>query len=641
MVKRQQRKKATEKKTAGKAAKAPKGRLSSILTKLAAAAVWAAIILGGILTWYAYDLPDVERAFTPERRPSITLLAADGSEMTTSGDVFAGAVRLEDLPPALTAAVLSTEDRRFRSHFGIDVIGLGRAMFENLRAGRIVQGGSTITQQVAKNLFLTPQKTVKRKVQELLLAIWLEWKFSKDQILTVYLNRVYLGAGTYGIEAAARKYFGRSARDLTLYQSALIAGLLKAPSRYNPRSSPELADRRAGQVLDNMVAAGALSVEGAEAAKLRNRTQPVPVAGPSGRYFIDWVLEQVSSYVGPADRDLVVVTTFASGLQERMDAAIRAGLSEGGKKYGNPEVAVLAMTPAGAVRAMIGGRNYEGSQFNRATQARRQPGSAFKPIVYLAGLEQGLRPDSMLLDAPVNVGAWRPRNFNGRYTGDVTMADALARSINSVAVRISEQSGRDKVIETARRLGLTSELTPHPSLALGVSEVSLLELTGAYATFANGGYGVWPYGIEEIRDGQGQVLYRRKGAGPGRVVGEENVRDMQRMLAGVLRDGTGRAAALGRPAGGKTGTSQDYRDAWFLGYTADLVTGVWIGHDDDRSLKGMTGGGLPAKLWRAFMVSAHLGTPARPLPGSGAAPREEGPGFWQSLKEFFGSAPKE
>lgn len=601
-------------------------------------AVWAVIVFSLAAAWYATDLPDVDKAFNATRRPTITVLAADGTTLVRTGDIYGRLIRLDDLPKALPQAVLATEDRRFYNHFGLDIIGLGRAMIANIRAGQIVQGGSTITQQVAKNLFLTPDRTIKRKIQELMLALWLERKFTKDQILTIYLNRVYLGAGTYGVAAAARKYFGRPAGRLTEYQAAMLAGLLKAPSRYNPIARPDRAKVRTTQVLKNMVAAGYLTAKGVQKA----------VSGPAAlaqgrlpskgrRYFTDWVLEQVSDYVNPGDRDLIVRTTLSPELQRLAEDRAEKILTKEGVKNGIGQAALVALTPSGAVRAMVGGRSFARSQFNRVTQARRQPGSAFKPFVYLAALESGLTPDDVLVDEPVRIGDWRPSNFSRRHQGAITASTALAKSINTVAVKVGERAGRGRVITTARRLGLSGNFKATPSLALGVGEVSLLELTAAYGPFANGGSGVWAYGIEEIRDGAGNSLYRRGGSGPGQVVSGRDVAFMNAMLSEAISGGTGRAANINRPQGGKTGTSQNFRDAWFIGYTADLVTGVWMGNDNGTAMKNVTGGGAPARLWRDFMAAAHKGLPARALPGlktipvQEQPPKKEGPGFWKSL----------
>ncbi len=581
--------------------------------------VWVVIGVIGILAFYAYDLPDVDQALAATRRPTITLKAKDNSHLLTLGDIHGLPVGLNELPPALSQAVMATEDRRFYSHFGLDIIGLARATYANITAGHIVQGGSTLTQQVAKNLFLTPDRTLKRKVQELLLALWLEQKFSKDQILTVYLNRVYLGAGTYGVEAASRRYFRKSAKNLSTYEAAMLAGLLKAPSRYNPARSPKRARERTEQVLVNMVAAGYLSEQDKEALKRGAKSvKPVRTSRKS-RYFTDWILSRVSGYVSPGDTDIIVHTTLDRSLQADAQSAIARAL-KGGENLNVSQAALVAMGPNGAVRAMVGGADYGLSQFNRATQARRQPGSAFKPIVFLTGLEKGLTPQSRFIDEPLTIDDWSPRNFSREYLGPVSLSEALAKSINTVAVSVSEKAGRENVIQTARRLGITSDLQAAPSLALGVSSVSLIEMTSAYATFANGGFGIWPYGIEEILDGEGRVLYRRQGSGPGRVVKAPIAGAMNAMLAHALQKGTGKAANFNRPIAGKTGTSQNFRDAWFIGYSADLIAGVWMGNDNQASMKNVTGGGLPAKAWRRFMVAAHARTPVRALPDGGKPP---------------------
>lgn len=598
-----------------RAARAKRGVLGRVLYGLCVVALWLGIAGGAAVAWYAWTLPDVSDAFDATRRPSLTVLAADGTELATVGDLYGLPVSLDELPPALPHAVIATEDRRFYDHFGLDPIGLARALWVNIRAGRIVQGGSTITQQVAKNLFLTPDRTIERKVQEALLALWLEHRFTKDQILTVYLNRVYLGAGAYGVDAAARRYFDKPASELSTWQSAMLAGLLKAPSRDNPIADAERARARTRIVLANMVDAGYLTEKAAKAARA-DPARTVPAAGGAGmRYFVDWISDQVPDYVTPG-RDLVVQTTLDPALQSMADAQVSAMLDGPARDKGIEQAGLVVLSPDGAVKAMVGGRDYGQSQFNRAVQARRQPGSAFKPFVYLAGLEAGLTPDTRIDDAPITVDGWSPRNFDGRYRGAVRLADGLADSINTVAVRVAQRAGLARVAETARRLGAVGGLPATPSLALGAAEVTLLNLTAAYAAFANGGYGVWPYGIEEIRTRGGDVLYRRSGGGPGRVIDENLVGPMNRMLARVITDGTGRAAALDRPAAGKTGTSQDHRDAWFIGYTADYVTGVWMGNDDASPTRRAVGGGLPARLWRAVMAEASAGLDPRPLPGT-------------------------
>jgi penicillin-binding protein 1A len=580
-----------------------------------AAAVWVVAGVTLLLGWYAVDLPDVDQALSPVRRPAITLLTADGSELKTYGDAYRRPVTLAELPPALPAAVLATEDRRFYDHFGVDLIALVRATLANLRTGQIVQGGSTISQQAAKNLFLTSERTFKRKIQELMLAIWLEHRFTKEQILTIYLNRVYLGAGTYGVEAAALRYFDKPAKDLTIYESAMLAGLLKAPSRYSPAANPDLATQRALQVLDNMVDAGALTEAQAEVAKRQRAiatrsTESIHFA----RHFTDWVMERLPGYVPVGTRDLIVTTTLDKRLQKAAEVHTDALLDDAGAKVGASEAALVSLAPDGAVVALVGGHDYGRSQFNRATQALRQPGSAFKLFVYLAALEAGYTPQTRVLDAPISVDGWTPGNFDGKFRGDVSLLDAFSQSLNTATVRVIQRVTPQRVVAVAQRLGITSELLPSPSLALGTSEASLLEMTAAYGVFANGGMGVWPYAIREVKDTAGNVLYRRTGSGPGLVVLGAQVQQMADMMAEVMASGTGKTARIERPAAGKTGTTQNFRDAWFIGYTADYVTGVWVGNDDNAPMKRVSGGSLPAMLWKRYMTSAEIGHPLRPLP---------------------------
>jgi penicillin-binding protein 1A len=580
--------------------------------------VWAFIIGLFGAGWLYTDIPDFEESLSPSRTPTIWILAADGSELASVGDLYGIPVTLSDLPPSLPQAVLATEDRRFYNHFGVDLIGLTRAMVANIRAGRIVQGGSTITQQVAKNLFLTSDRTYKRKLQEVMVALWLENKFSKDQILALYLNRVYLGAGTYGVDAAARKYFGVSATDVTVWQSALLAGLLKAPSRFNPHSSQERAAARTKVVLSNMVTAGYLTEQEASNARAIKSRGDAVRPGRNAPYFVDWVLDQVRDYAGNPDRDLIVRTTLDPTLQRNAEQRLIGALSQNGQEQKIGQGAILVMRPDGAVAAMVGGRSYRQSQFNRAVQARRQPGSAFKPVIYLAGLQAGLKPSDIIEDAPITVGTWSPNNFDGKFLGPISLQEGLARSSNSVAVRVALEAGMPRVTKTARSLGLDPGDAPDASVALGTGETSLMDLVAGYAPFANGGMGILPFGIEEIRDGGGNLLYQRTGSGSGRVVDAKYVGPMNAMLRSVVDTGTGRAARLDRPAAGKTGTSQNHRDAWFVGYTADYVGGVWLGNDDSSPMRRVTGGGLPATLWRDVMTTAHQGRLAKALPSGGA-----------------------
>ena len=573
-------------------------------------AIWTGFFALLFLAWCAYDLPGPERLNELKRQPSVALLATDGSLIASYGDLYGDSVKLSDLPPYLPAAVLATEDRRFYDHFGIDLRGVARALYVNFKEGDTVQGGSTITQQVAKNLFLTPERSLHRKGQEMLLAFWLERTFTKDQILELYLNRVYFGAGTYGVDAAAKKYFGRSARDVTIFQAAMLAGLLKAPSRFNPFNDKDLAKSRAELVIHNMVAAGALTE--AEADAISEASEPSTSSQASnqiGQHFADWVIDQVSSYVGYADQDLVVQTTLDPALQHQAESTLVRVLAEQGATMKASQGALVSMRPDGAVLAMVGGTDYRGSQFNRATQALRQPGSAFKAFVFLTAFENGFVPGNMFVDGPIRIGNWSPGNYQDRYYGKVTLRDAFARSMNSVAVQLSERVGRSKVIDTAHRLGITEPLDNTAAIALGVSETTLLEMTGAYATFANQGNGVWPFGIERITARDGTVLYERQGSGPGSVASPQAVRKMLDVMSATVTDGTAKRAKIDRPVYGKTGTSQNFRDAWFIGLTSDMVTGVWVGNDNNAPMDKVTGGTLPVMIWHDFMAPALANTP--------------------------------
>lgn len=577
---------------------------------LALGVIWA-----GLFLFLAPALPDLRDLRTMPKSPGITIVAADGSTLDRRGAFNGVFVSLRELPDHLAQAVIATEDRRFYKHFGMDVVGFGRAMLVNIRSGRIVQGGSTITQQLTKNLYLTPERTIVRKLRELMLAIWLEARLEKDEILAAYLNRVYLGDGTFGVEAASRRYFGKSARKLSLQESAIIAGLLKAPSRYAPTNDLKRSRKRAEQVLLNMVDAGFLSQERMNAAKRAPATPVKAVRGPrKARYFVDWVHELLPEWASQTKDDLVVFTTLDPAYQRHAERAVEDNLRRYGKSRNVGQGALVALDRFGAVKAMVGGRSYRASQFNRAVQASRQPGSAFKPFVYLAAVESGLSPSSRVKDSPVSVDGWEPRNNDGRYQGDVTLTRALAQSINTVAVKLSERVGRDRVRETARRMGVASPLSGHPSIALGTSEVNLLELTAAYVPFANAGRGGVPYAVTEIRTRSGDVIYRRQPWPNDRVIDTQTIRAMNEMLSEVVRSGSGKAARPGsRPAAGKTGTTQDYRDGWFVGYTADFVVGVWIGNDDNAPMRRGGGGDVPARMWRQFIVQASKGLPERPL----------------------------
>ena len=595
--------------------------------------IWGVVIIGIITAYFAYDLPNTDKALEVSRRPLVTFVARDGSKIYETGNLKGAPVKINDLPKYVSQAVIATEDRRFYSHHGIDIIGVIRAFARNIEAGKIVQGGSTISQQVAKNLFLTPDRTFKRKYQELLLAFWLEQKFTKDQILSIYLNRVYLGSGTYGIDSASRKYFGIPARKLSVFQAAIIAGLLKAPSRLNPNTNLKAAILRGKVVISNMVVAGYLTKTQAKKALSGKIYQGRRSYSKGvGRYFIDWIYEQLKGFIGPQRKDIIVKTTLDLSLQGRIENFVDNYLKKNSKKYNVRQCAIIVMSPYGEILAMVGGRNYQKSQFNRSTQARRQPGSAFKPIVYLTAIESGLTPDSKFVDSPVLIKGWAPQNYDRKFYGEMSLKEALARSINTIAVKLSEHVGRGKVIKTARRLGIMAPLIPSPSLALGTFGVSLIELTGAYAVLANGGNGIWPFGLMEINYSSGGKLYRRHGDGTGQIIEPRHVSQMNSMMGEVIRSGTGRKARLGVLAYGKTGTSQGFRDGWFIGYTKDVVAGVWIGNDNESPMNKVTGGTLPAAIWKKIMSEAlQIKTAAKKSRIRRTEPVLEHKSFWDNL----------
>lgn len=571
---------------------------------------------GAVIAYFAAQLPNATSWAVPERPPNIKILAADGSLLANRGDTGGENVTLEELPPYLHQAVVAIEDRRFYSHIGIDPIGLGRVLVEAITSGDRLTGASTITQQLARTLFLTMDRTAERKIQEAILAVWLEIQYSKDDILEMYLNRVYFGAGAYGVDAAARVYFGKPASSVTLAEAALLAGLLPAPSRYAPTSNPDAAKARQLLVLRAMVETGFITERQAGLAAAGDVVTVDNTASGSLNYVADWVADLVPSFIGAINGDIVVDTTIDTTLQSEAAATLGEGLAENGEALGVSQGALLAMSVDGAVRAMVGGRDYSESQFNRAVSAQRQPGSAFKPFVYLTALERGLYPETIRFDQPVNINGWAPENYSEEYLGPVSLQRALALSLNTVSVQLTSEVGPASVVSTARRLGIGSQIEPHPSIALGTSEVSLLEMTGAYATFANGGNGVIPYVIRRIQTEDGDILYERAGGGPGQVVRPEYVAMMNSMLAETMATGTGRRAAIGDwSTAGKTGTSQDWRDAWFVGFTSHLVTGIWIGNDDNSPTQRATGGNLPAAMWNRFMTVAHAGIPVASLPG--------------------------
>ncbi len=578
--------------------------------------VWCAIGGAGLFAFYATKLPSIDALAVPKRPPNIAILDENGTLLANRGDTGGAAIRIADLPPYLPKAFIAIEDRRFYSHLGIDPFGILRAMARNLSGGGAVQGGSTLTQQLAKNLFLSQERTVSRKIQEAILALWLEHKYSKTQILELYLNRVYFGSGAYGVEAAAQKYFGHGARNITLPEAAVLAGLMKAPARLAPNRNPAGASERAQQVIAAMVQEGFIT-DAMAALALAHPAQAMHDQNTnSANYAADFVMDTLDDTVGAIDEDIIVSTTLSAGLQAAAEQALTEELDRKGAPFGVGQGALVALDPDGAIKALVGGRNYADSQFDRAVSAKRQPGSAFKPFVYLAALENGLTPASVRQDAPINVKGWQPENYSHEYFGPVTLTKALSLSLNTVAVRLGVEVGPKAIIKVAHRLGIISDLSANASIALGTSEVTPLEIVTAYAPFANGGIGVQPQIISKVKTAAGKLLYQRKKSSNGRVIDQNHVAMMNTMLQETLLTGTARKGAVpGWQAAGKTGTSQDWRDAWFIGYTSHLVAGVWLGNDDNSPTKKASGGNLPVEIWSRFMRVAHQGLPPQPLPG--------------------------
>jgi penicillin-binding protein 1A len=583
--------------------------------------LWGAIAAVGSFAYVASTLPPIQSLEVPKRPPTVEIVGLDGKALVSRGEMSGTDVPIKELPPYLPRAFVAIEDRRFYSHYGVDPVGLVRAAVANVLHRGVSQGGSTITQQLAKNLFLTQDRTLWRKMQEAVLAVWLERKFSKSQILELYLNRVYFGSGAYGVEAAAQRYFGKSARQVKVAEAAMLAGLVKSPSRLAPSRNPNGAERRAQMVLAAMADAGFVTETMAKSALMQPARAVKASGAGSVNYVADWIMDVLDDLVGRVEQDLVVETSIDPGLQAAAEKSLVDELALKGAKFDVGQGALVAMTPDGAVRALVGGKSYNESQYNRAVAAKRQPGSAFKPFVYLTAIERGLTPDTMRDDKPIAIKGWKPENYTRDYHGPVTLTQALAQSLNTVSVRLTLEFGPVAVAKTAYRLGIASKLDPNPSLALGTSEVSLIELTSAYAPFANGGEAVTPHVVERVRTHSGKVLYSRASPNLGRIVEARYVAMMNVMMRETLTIGTAQKAQLpGWTAAGKTGTSQDFRDAWFIGYTSHLVTGVWLGNDDSSPTKKATGGGLPVEIWTRFMRGAHQGIPVAALPGLVGAP---------------------
>lgn len=603
-----------------------------------ALSAFATIVIVGLVgtslfwNWAFHDLPDAPTSaselWTARREPSVTVQDMNGDVLALRGPLYARAIALDALPDHVPQAFLAIEDQRFYEHDGVDHRGVARALWVNFRAGRSIQGGSTITMQLVKNLILSPDRLVRRKLQEMRLARELERNLTKTEILELYLNRIYLGARAYGVEAAAQRYFAKSATDLTLAEAALLAALPKAPSRLDPTVNLDAAQARAATVLAAMQEAGFITASQRAEALAEPAVPAPPATTPDNPaqwgHVFDYAVTEAQRLLAEDVPDLVIRTTIDPELVQAAQAAVASALDSQGEERQAGEAAIILLANDGAIRAMLGGRDYEASQFNRAVQAQRQPGSAFKPIVFTAALETGLDPSSAVWDEPVDLEGWTPQNFSGNFRGLVTLQEALKRSINTVAVQIADDIGLSTIVETGRRLGIQSPLPVLPAIALGAAEVNLLELTSAYAVFGNDGLRNAPYLIQSISNSRGDTLYTHTELPGERVLDMTIARSMSTMLQDVVLTGTGRRAALpDRRVAGKTGTSQSFRDAWFIGYSADYAAGVWVGNDDDSPMEDVTGGGLPAQIWRDFMVRVHADLPPRELTATAPRSRSE------------------
>jgi penicillin-binding protein 1A len=605
-----------------KPAKPQRTPLQALLYWSTVVGVWGLIFCVAFFAVFATDLPDTSKLYDVKRQPSINYLDRSGALLAVRGSQYAPPVDIDALPKYVPAAFVAIEDRQFYHHFGFNPWGIIRSVAWNMTHDGPQRGGSTITQQLARNLFLSPAQNYRRKAQELILAIWLELKFSKKQILALYMNRVYFGAGAYGIEAASQRYFNKPADQLTIGEAALLAGMMKGPARYSPVSAKERAARRATIVLDEMVRIKAITAEQRDEAFKTPVQVSATLANQRAQYFTDYIDAQVRSLVGNREEDLVVETTLDLPIQASAERAVQLGV-QGHGKQGVQQAALVAIDGEGRIRAYVGGADYAETQFDRATTARRQAGSAFKPFVYLTAMDQGRNPSVMVVDEPVKIGNWEPKNYTNKYLGPMTLQTALAQSINTVAARLANEVGTGNVAATARRLGITSKIQLDPSMALGAVEVSPMEMAQAYAPFSNGGFLAKGYGIERIRTASGQVLYDHNVDRQARsaVIGTPALQYMNQMMREVVASGTGtRARVGGYDIAGKTGTTSDYKDAWFVGYTGGFVTAVWTGKDDNTPMKRVTGGGAPAEVWRTFMAAALPRLKATPIPGGVAEP---------------------
>ena len=579
-----------------------------LLVQTAVLAGLAGVIILTVAVAFEYSrLPGFDELKRSPNGQSVEVRGADGTVLVSLGPSYGEWLPYARIPSTMKNAMIAVEDRRFYMHPGIDPIGIARAAAVNFRAGGNVQGASTITQQLARNVFLTSNKTFGRKGREVILALALERKFTKEALLELYLNRVYFGGGAYGIDAAARKFFGHSAANLDLGEAAIIAGLVKAPSRFAPSADADAARNRAATVIQTMVDSGAITAGEAANADVSTVRFVPQERKASVRYFTDWVMADLDNLTDETREPLQVLTTLDPAGQRAAEAALAAETPAGAQG------ALVALARDGSVRAMVGGRDYVKSNYNRAVAARRQPGSAFKFFVYAAALEDGVNPDDVMQDKPVRIGNWSPKNSNGRFIGPVTVRNAFAQSINTVAVELAARVGFDTVADMARRFGITTPIDRRPAMALGASDVTLLEMTQAYATVAAGGVEARPWAIQRVTNGSGEVLYQREPDSPRVIVAPFVAAKMTELMKAAVETGTGRAAQIGRPLAGKTGTTSSNKDGWFLGFTNELTTGVWMGRDDARAVPGLAGGRAPARAFAAYMARAVGGTPPAPL----------------------------
>lgn len=619
-------------------------RQTKIIVGSSLAGFTAAVTIGTFAMWmYLFggmpSIPDEEALWRINREPAIEFVDRNGQTIGVRGPRYGRPVQAGDMPPYVVAAFLAIEDARFFEHKGVDELGILRAIFTNVVHGRTVQGGSTITQQLVKNLLLTPQRTVRRKVQEIVLSNRIEKRFSKNQILTLYLNRIFLGSNAYGVDAAARRYFGKSVKDIDLAQAAMLAGLPKAPTRFSPAVNFKEAKARQSVVLDRMVAAGFIKAEDAAAAKAQIiEVRPQENFNDFG-YAMNYAAEQVQRWTDKkSPPDLIVKLSIDAKTQRVAAQSVSNIIKTEGPSANATQAAMVLMDLDGGVRAMVGGASFRASQYNRATQALRQPGSAFKTFVYAAAFERGVRPWSIRYDQPVTIQGWSPSNYDNEFHGEMSVREAYARSINTISAQVANEIGQRKVVELAHRFGIGSVLHPYPSISLGSDETTVLEITSAYGVLASGGFKLTPYVVEEIQSHRGKVLYTRKPVEKQRVYDENLARFMNGMMRAVVVSGTGRRAGLAdREAAGKTGTSTDYKDAWFIGFTGDFVGGVWIGNDNNASMNKITGGSLPAGIWHNVVTAASEGLPVKPL----LLPVETGPAegglsaFYEDLAAAF------